>query len=32
LSITDFCDEDEVEDQKKLWANQIDNLRRETGG
>jgi uncharacterized protein YndB with AHSA1/START domain len=32
LSITDFCDENEVEDQKKLWANQIDNLRRETGG
>ena len=32
LSITDFCDDDEVEDQKKLWANQVDNLRRETGG
>jgi uncharacterized protein YndB with AHSA1/START domain len=32
LSITDFCDEDEVEDQKKLWASQFDMLRRETGG
>lgn len=32
LSITDFCDEDEVDDQKKLWANQVENLRRETGG
>ncbi|MCB0688300.1 MAG: activator of HSP90 ATPase 1 family protein [Saprospiraceae bacterium] len=32
LSITDFCDEDEVDDQKKLWSNQVDNLRRETGG
>ncbi|MCB0666140.1 MAG: activator of HSP90 ATPase 1 family protein [Saprospiraceae bacterium] len=32
LSITDFCDEDEVDDQKKLWSNQLENLRRETGG
>ena len=32
LSITDFCDDDEVEDQKKLWASQFDMLRRETGG
>ena len=32
LSITDFCDDDEVEDQKKLWASQLDMLRRETGG
>ncbi len=32
LSITDFCDDDEVEDQKKLWARQIELLRREMGG
>lgn len=32
LIIKDFCDSDEVEDQKKLWTSQIDMLRRETGG
>jgi uncharacterized protein YndB with AHSA1/START domain len=32
VSITDFCDDDEVEDQQKLWASQLDMLRRETGG
>lgn len=32
LIIKDFCDADEVEDQKKLWTSQIDMLRRETGG
>ena len=32
LIIKDFCDADEVEDQKKLWTSQIEMLRRETGG
>ncbi|MEM9886277.1 MAG: START-like domain-containing protein [Bacteroidota bacterium] len=32
LEITDFCDEDETEDQKQLWNNQIAELRQETGG
>jgi uncharacterized protein YndB with AHSA1/START domain len=32
LQLTDFCDEDEVEDQKKLWESQIKILRKETGG
>ncbi|PHN07945.1 START-like domain-containing protein [Flavilitoribacter nigricans] len=32
LTITDFCDSDEVADQKQLWATQISQLRTETGG
>ena len=32
LEITDFCDEDEVEDQKQLWESQINELKKETGG
>lgn len=32
LHITDYCDDDEVEDQTKLWSSQIEMLRRETGG
>ncbi len=32
LEITDFCDEDEVDDQKLLWESQIAKLRKETGG
>jgi len=32
LEITDFCDDDEVEDQKQLWQTQIEQLRKETGG
>ena len=32
LEITDFCDEDEIEDQKALWESQIKILRQETGG
>ncbi len=32
LEIEDFCDEDEVEEQKDLWASQIKQLRQETGG
>ena len=31
LEITDFCDEDEVEEQKALWAAQIKQLKKETG-
>jgi len=31
LTITDFCDEDEVDDQKQLWESQIQVLRQETG-
>ncbi|HFC00043.1 MAG TPA: activator of HSP90 ATPase 1 family protein [Phaeodactylibacter sp.] len=32
LEITDFCDEDEVEDQKQLWESQMKILRQEMGG
>jgi uncharacterized protein YndB with AHSA1/START domain len=32
LEITDFADEDEVDDQKQLWESQIKVLRQETGG
>lgn len=32
LEITDFCDEDEKEDQKNLWTSQMEKLRHETGG
>ena len=32
LEITDFCDEDEVDDQKHLWESQVKELRKETGG
>ncbi len=32
LEITDYCDDDEVDDQKKLWEAQMKILRRETGG
>ena len=32
LEITDYCDEDEVEDTKQLWDSQIKVLRQETGG
>ncbi|MDH3651653.1 MAG: START-like domain-containing protein [Saprospiraceae bacterium] len=32
MYITDFCDENEVDDQRKLWENQMELLRRETGG
>ncbi len=32
LEITDFCDDDEVDDQKRLWQTQIEQLRKETGG
>lgn len=32
LLITDFCDDDEIEDQKQLWETQIAALRSATGG
>ncbi|HLU95099.1 MAG TPA: START-like domain-containing protein [Membranihabitans sp.] len=32
LTVTDHCDDDEVEEQKDLWDSQIEKLRRETGG
>lgn len=32
LLITDYCDEDEVDDQRQLWDSQIQDLRKETGG
>ena len=32
LEITDYCDDDEVEDQKNLWALQIEKMRVESGG
>jgi uncharacterized protein YndB with AHSA1/START domain len=32
LTVTDFCDEDEQEDQKLLWTSQLEKLKRETGG
>lgn len=32
LEITDFCDEDEVDLQKDLWKNQIEDMRRQMGG
>ena len=31
LIITDFCDEDETDEQKELWMTQIDTLRKATG-
>lgn len=31
LEITDFCDSDEVEEQKALWETQIRQLKKETG-
>lgn len=32
LEITDFCDDDEVEDQRRFWENQIKKLKVATGG
>lgn len=32
LEITDFCDEDEKDDQRQLWESQVKQLRIETGG
>ncbi len=32
LEITDFCDGDEVEDQRQYWDSQMSQLKKETGG
>ncbi len=32
FEITDYCDEDEVEDTRQLWESQMKQLRQETGG
>ena len=32
VQLTDFCDADEVDDQKQLWESQMEDLRKETGG
>ena len=32
LEITDFCDEDEAQEQKDLWETQIQEMRKECGG
>jgi uncharacterized protein YndB with AHSA1/START domain len=32
LEITDFCDEDELDDQKQLWNSQVKQLQVEIGG
>ncbi|GAA5220331.1 START-like domain-containing protein [Membranihabitans marinus] len=32
LTITDYCDSDEQDEQKELWNSQITKLKRETGG
>ena len=32
LEITDFCDEDEEQEQKDLWEEQIKKLKIECGG
>ena len=32
LELTDYCDADEVDDQKQYWENQMKQLRQETGG
>jgi len=32
LELTDYCDEDEVDDQRQLWESQMERLRQEMGG
>lgn len=32
LEVIDFCDEDEVDDQRQLWNTQMQRLQHETGG
>lgn len=32
LMLTDFCDDDEVEDQTQYWSEQMDRLKKATGG
>lgn len=31
LEVTDFCDDDEIEDQKQYWVSQLEKLRKESG-
>jgi len=32
LEVTDYCDDDEVDEIKQLWESQITKLRRAIGG
>ncbi len=32
IEITDFCDDDEVDEQTDLWTTQIEKLKKECGG
>ena len=32
LEITDYCDDDEVQEQRDLWETQVSELRKECGG
>lgn len=32
LEITDFCDDDEVDEQRDLWETQVQKLKVESGG
>ena len=32
LTITTFCDDDEVDQEKQYWATLMEELRRATGG
>jgi hypothetical protein len=32
LELTDFCDANEIKDQKRYWETQIQKLQKETGG
>ena len=31
FEIVDWCDADEVEDQKQLWTSQIDSMKKAMG-
>jgi hypothetical protein len=32
LKVIDFCDANEIEDQKELWESQIEELQKVIGG
>jgi uncharacterized protein YndB with AHSA1/START domain len=32
LEVTDFCEEEEIDDQRQYWESQIRQLQKETGG
>lgn len=32
LEVIDFCDDDEINDQRQLWDTQMQRLQHETGG